>query len=122
MELRMKLIIIGDTEISALLTKIENGLIAESDKVAIGAKADKTINPKASAPPNNPNLQRISTTGATINENPTPKAASSIFGSKNSKIPETTPKIIHIKSDISRLRISIMVAETNMIRASRILM
>jgi len=117
----MKLIIIGDTESNALLTKIENGLIAESDRVAIGAKADNTIKPNASAPPNNPNLQSISTNGATINEKPTPKAASIRSGSKNNRIPEIAPKTIHIISDISRLRISIMVAELNITKASKIL-
>lgn len=69
-EFRIKLIIIGDIESNVLFTKIENGLMAESDKVAIGANDAKTINPNASAPPNNPNLHSIKTNGATINEKP----------------------------------------------------
>ena len=120
-ELRMKLIIIGDTESKALLTKIVNGLTAEPDKVAIGAKAESTIKPNASAPPNNPNLQSTRTNGATINEKPTPKAASIRSGSKNKRTTEIAPKIIHIKSDISRLRMSIMVAELSITKAKRIL-
>jgi hypothetical protein len=117
----MKFTIMGVTDNNALLTTIENGLTIESDSVAIGAKADRTINPKASAPPNSPNLQSTSTRGATIKENPTPNNAWVRSGSKNNRITEITPKIIHIKSLISRLRMSIIVAEPNITRANKIL-
>jgi hypothetical protein len=116
-ELRIKLIIIGDTESMVLLTKIEKGLIAESENVAIGAKDTKTINPNASAPPNNPNLHSIKTNGAIINEKPIPIAAWIKSGSRNKRATEITPKIIHNKSDISRFRISMIVAKLNITRA-----
>ena len=68
----MKLNAIGETEINALFTTIENGLTTEPVNVAMGANVDRTIKHKASAPPNNPNLHKMRTSGATISENPTP--------------------------------------------------
>ena len=117
----MKLNIIGDTESKALFTTMENGLTAESVNVAIGASADNTINPKASAPPNKPNLHNMRTNGATMRENPTPNAASMMFGSKNNRTTEIPPKTIQIKSEISRLRISIIVAIPSIAKANKIL-
>lgn len=117
----MKFAINGVIDSNALLTKIVNGLIPVSVKVAIGAKEDKTINPKASAPPKSPNLQRIRAKGVTISAKPTPNNASIRLGSKNIKTTEIEPKIIHIKSDISLFLMSMIVAELNMVKAKRIL-